>query len=291
MSSKRNNRQLHRILWKILLVVCLLVVVYYLFVIDTKAETNFEPVVKTTNKQKAPQKSQTILTNPTKQTAQTPQTGKTTEPILALICDDVVTQRQINAIKNMDLNITMSFLPPTKRHKNSAKIAKTVANYMVHYPLESLKRRVEEEGTLLVNDSYKTIHNRTKQLKAWYPGTNITNNHTGSRFTADHQAMDRLMRSLKKFNYVFLDSKTIGQTVAYKYASKHGVTLLQRDVFLDNILNKRYIRKQLKIVVAKARKNGRAIAIFHPHNISIQTIKNSKDMLKGIKLVYIKDML
>jgi polysaccharide deacetylase 2 family uncharacterized protein YibQ len=191
----------------------------------------------------------------------------------------------------MGFAVTMSFLPPTHRHKNSANIAKNIANYMVHYPLESLKRKVEEKGTLLVGDSYETILKRTKQLKMWYPNTFITNNHTGSRFTADDLAMDRLMRSLKKLNYTFLDSKTIAPNVVKKYALKHGVKLLQRDVFLDNILNKQYIRKQLKIVVAKAKRNGKAIAIFHPHSISIQTIKNSKDILKGVRLVYIKDML
>jgi len=282
-----NHRQRKKLSWAILSIVSLWVVCGVSFV-DLKAETQIEPVFKVTNEKKIFYKNQTILTNPIKPK---PKGTKQTEPTIALICDDVVTQRQIDKLKATKLPITISFLPPTFRHKNSAKIAKGVANYMVHYPLEALKRRVEEEGTLMVDDSYKTMLARTKQLKAWYPGTNITNNHTGSRFTSNEQAMDRFMRSLKKFNYIFLDSRTTGQTVAKKYAQKHGVKLLQRDTFLDNIPTRRYIRKQLKMLVAKARQNGQAIAIFHPFDISIQTIETSKDILKAVKLVYIKDML
>lgn len=287
MLQTTSYRETKKVLWTLSSIVGL-AVVCSLFFVEIKAETNTESVFKSASEKRASTPDQTILTNPTKVR---PKSTKQTRPIVALICDDVVTQRQIDKLKATGLAITISFLPPTYRHKNSAKIAKGVANYMVHYPLEALKRRVEEEGTLMVNDSYETMLTRTKQLKAWYPGTNITNNHTGSRFTADHQAMDRFMRSLKKLNYIFLDSRTIGQTVAKKYAQKHGVKLLQRDLFLDNIQNRKYIRKQLKILVAKAHRNGRAIAIFHPHNISIQTIKTSKDILNRVKLVYIKDML
>ncbi|RLA75636.1 MAG: divergent polysaccharide deacetylase family protein [Epsilonproteobacteria bacterium] len=274
---------------KIALIFCLVLTIVFIFLPTINSETNIEPAIKASTKTKIQKEQQEpILTNTKKQNTNI---IKKTKPMLVLICDDVVTSSQINKINTIKENITISFLPPTSGHKNSAKIATSVSNYMVHYPMEAIGRKVEEENTIRIDDSYNTILKRTKQLKAWYPNANITNNHTGSLFTKDGQAMDRLMRSLKELNYIFLDSKTVGQTVAKKYADKHGVRLLQRDVFLDNIQNRQYIRKQLKIAVSVAKRKGKAIAIFHPHKLSVQTIKTSKDILKGVNIVYIKEIL
>ncbi len=214
---------------------------------------------------------------------------KTDKPKLLLICDDVITAKQVRKLTDMNLNITISFLPPTKFHKMSAKIAKNVPNHMVHYPLEAFNYKHPEQNTLKVDDSFETINQTTKKLMRLYPNTKYLNNHTGSKFTSSDIAMDRLMRSFKENNLTFLDSKTSGKTVGKKYAKKYGVNFMIRDIFLDNIIEPDYIRAQLKKAVKIAIKNGKAIAIFHPHNISIKSIKNSKDILKDVDVIYIKD--
>ncbi len=66
--------------------------------------------------------------------------------------------------------------------------------------------------------------------------------------------------------------------------------MLSRNIFLDNNKNKKYIQKQLKKAIKNAKKNGSAIAIGHPYNITFQTLKDSKHLLKDIELVYINQI-
>ena len=43
----------------------------------------------------------------------------------------------------------------------------------------------------------KKIEQRVKQPRQWYPNAIYTNNHTGSVFTENEEAMDKLFRALK----------------------------------------------------------------------------------------------
>ena len=212
---------------------------------------------------------------------------KDTRPILAILIDDVTTSGQIKKIKNIGYPITMAFLPPTSTHKNSAKIAQAFDNYMIHLPLEAGSKRFEETNTLHIGDSIERIDKRIKELKKAYPKAKYINNHTGSKFTSNKAAMDKLMQVLKKYDYIFVDSRTTAKTKAKEYAKKHGVKYLARNIFLDNKQDSKYITKQLKKAIKISRKYGTAIAIGHPHSITLETLKNSKYLLKGINLVYI----
>jgi uncharacterized protein len=99
--------------------------------------------------------------------------------------------------------------------------------------------------------------------------------------------MDRLIEALKKYNFIFIDSKTTAKTVANKYTKKYGLRYISRNIFLDNIQTKQTITEQLKKAVAIAKKTGLAVVIGHPHQITLQTLKESKELLSGINLVLV----
>jgi len=230
---------------------------------------------KTTNK---PKKIQEVKPKPV---------IKDTRPILAILIDDVTTSRQIKKIKNIGYPITMAFLPPTSTHKNSAKIAQPLVNYMIHLPLEAGTKRFEETNTLHIGDSIEKIDKRIKNLKSLYPKAKYLNNHTGSKFTSNNESMDKLMSVLKKYDFIFVDSRTTAKTQAKITAKKYKVKYLARNIFLDNKQDTTYITNQLKKAIKISKKYGQAIAIGHPHSITLETLKNSKHLLKGINLVYI----
>jgi polysaccharide deacetylase 2 family uncharacterized protein YibQ len=213
------------------------------------------------------------------------------KPKLAIIIDDLTTKRQINSILDLGYPVNMSFLPPTQGHKNSAKIAQSLENiYMVHLPLQASNFKYEEENTLHITDTLDTIEKRIKLLKELYPNTTFLNNHTGSKFTSNQVAMDKLFEVLKKYNYTFIDSRTTAKSVAAKSSKKYGVKMFSRNIFLDNKKNKKYIQNQLKKAIKIAKKHGMAIAIGHPYGITFQTLKESKYLLKGLELVYINKL-
>jgi len=213
------------------------------------------------------------------------------KPKLAIIIDDMTMQRQINSALDLGYIVNMAFLPPTDGHPNSAKITQSLENvYMVHLPLQASSFKFEEEHTLHITDSIQVIEERIKYIREVYPNTVYMNNHTGSKFTSNEAAMDRLFQVLKKYNYIFLDSKTTADSVVKKVAKKHGIKMFTRDIFLDNKKDKIYIQNQLKKAIKRAKRNGSAIAIGHPHSITFETLKESKPLLEGLEMVYINQL-
>jgi len=212
------------------------------------------------------------------------------KPKLAIIIDDVTTKRQIESISNIGYTVNMAFLPPTSGHKNSAKITNNLDLYMIHLPLQASSSQYEEENTLYINHSIERIDERIKNLKLLYPKAVFLNNHTGSKFTSNQVAMDKLFQVLKKYDYTFIDSRTTAKSVALKSSKKYGVKMFSRNIFLDNKKDKNYIQKQLKKAIKSAKKNGMAIAIGHPYGITFKTLKESKHLLKDLELVYVHQL-
>ena len=208
-------------------------------------------------------------------------------PKLSIIIDDVTLKSQVISAKNIGYPVNMSFLPPTSRHKNSAKITDNLDNYMIHLPLQAGSFKFEEQNTLHIGDSTAKIDNRIAKLKLLYPNARYTNNHTGSKFTADKNSMDKLMRVLKKYDFKFLDSRTTSKTVAKEYALKYKVPFLSRNIFLDNKQEFSYVQNQLKKAIQIAKRDGFAIAIGHPHKITFKVLKESKDLLRDLNIVLI----
>ena len=209
---------------------------------------------------------------------------------LAIVIDDVTTQHQLNQIKKIPYITTPSLMPPSPNHPHSAKISKNLSFYMIHLPLEASFFKGEEKNTLHINDSYEKIEKRIAQIREWYPNAKYTNNHTGSKFTETEEAMDKLFRALVKYDFVFVDSRTTGKTVAKKMAKKYKMPYIARNVFLDNEQDFKYIQNQLKKAIKIAKKNGQAIAICHPHTISMKVLRESQHLLEGLELVYLNQL-
>jgi len=212
---------------------------------------------------------------------------KSQKPKLAIIIDDISFAYQVKAIKKLHLPVTLSFLPPTYIHPLSAKISKNIKYSMIHLPLQASNMINEEDNTLHIGDSISVIDSRIKRLRELYPNVVYMNNHTGSKYTADYQSMDRLYKVLDNYNFKFVDSRTTPDSKAIEIAQKYNKHLYSRDTFLDNELNEKYIHSQIKKAIKKAIKNGYSIAICHPHSITIKSLKSAKYLFKDIELVYL----
>ena len=216
---------------------------------------------------------------------------KKIKPKIAIVIDDVTTQAQKDKILSMGYKINMAFLPPTKTHPDSAKIAQSLSFHMIHFPMQASGAfKGEEINTLTINDSYETIEKRVKQLREWYPNAVYTNNHTGSVFTENEEAVDKLFRALKKYNFIFVDSRTSAKSVIKKYAKKYDMPYIVRNTFIDNEKDYKSIQTQLKKAIDIAKKQGYAIAIGHPHNITLQVLKEPKHLLKDVEPIYMNKL-
>ncbi|HKP23449.1 MAG TPA: divergent polysaccharide deacetylase family protein, partial [Dongiaceae bacterium] len=85
--------------------------------------------------------------------------------------------------------------------------------------------------------------------------------------------MSVVLAELKRRNLLFLDSRTISNTVGDKLAAQMGVAHVMRDVFLDNEMDEAAVIKQLMQAERVAASKGQAIAIGHPHPATIAAIR------------------
>lgn len=217
--------------------------------------------------------------------------NKIDKPKLVILIDDVSTKAQKDKILNIGYAVNMAFLPPTKSHKDSAKIAQDLPFHMIHFPMQASSAfKGAEDNTLTINDSYEKIEKRVKQLREWYPKAVYTNNHTGSIFTENEEAVDKLFRALKKYNFIFVDSRTSPKSVVKKYAKKYDMPYIVRNTFIDNERNYQAIQSQLKKAILIAKKQGYAIAIGHPHSVTLQVLKESKHLLKDVEPIYLNKL-
>ena len=212
---------------------------------------------------------------------------KSHKPKLAIIIDDVSFASDVKNIKGLHIPLTMSFLPPTKRHPSSAKLAAKEPYYMVRLPMEAMNFHSPEPLTLMANDTKSKIQERIRKVKKLFPKVEYINNHTGSKFTSSKIAMMRLVDVLNHEHLGFIDSRTIASTKAPEVMKYYHKKYIARDVFLDHDGSVEAVKKQIKVAIEKAKKYGKVIAIGHPHKNTLQAIKESKYLFKDIELVRI----
>ncbi|HEV2488281.1 MAG TPA: divergent polysaccharide deacetylase family protein, partial [Candidatus Acidoferrales bacterium] len=119
------------------------------------------------------------------------------------------------------------------------------------------------------------------------------NNHEGSRATADPQLMAAVMNVLRARNLFFVDSRTTAATVAYDAARQAGVPAASRKVFLDDVETREAVLAQLELAARDAARDGSAIAIGHPHPVTLAALAEALPKLQtqGIRLVFVSSLV
>jgi len=213
------------------------------------------------------------------------------QPRLSIIIDDVSNAEEVEKIKEIPFKVTPSFFPPSNRSPNTPDLANEFDFYMVHLPLQAKSKFVRPfPNTLNIGDTQLKVSNAIIKIKEYFPNVSYINNHTGSAYTSNYVSMFKLYRALHNNNINFVDSRTIGSSKAKEIAEVFDTKFLERQVFLDNKQDKKYIKKQLLKAIKIAKIRGYAIAIGHPKIKTLEVLKNSSDLLDGIDLVYVKDL-
>jgi len=221
-----------------------------------------------------------------------PAVDRRKRPKLVIIIDDVATPKQLKEIQTVPLKLTPSIFPPSRHLTSTAKMAKNLKHYMVHFPMQARNHpRGAMLHTVTIQDSKAKMRARVKYLREWFPACIYINNHTGSLFTSDYSALHTMYGLLKEEGFIFVDSRTSSKSKGKRVAKEYGDFYLYRDVFIDNVQQFGAIRKQLKAAVKKAKQRGYAIAIGHPHKMTLRSLKNSLDILVDVDVVYLDELM
>ena len=211
----------------------------------------------------------------------------------AIIMDDMgYNLRAINSVTQIDLPITVAVLPYTPMARETAEIAhENGLEVLLHLPLESMNEEEGNrmEGIILSGMSEEKINEViTEDLKE-IPHVSGVNSHMGSKVTQDWTLMRIILEKIKKERLFFVDSLTIGDSVAFKMAKSLDVPSARRHVFLDGTLTEAYILGQLRTLFRTAQTNGYAIGICHPSEMTLKVLNENLKKLQqqyDVELVF-----
>jgi len=210
---------------------------------------------------------------------------------LVIIIDDVSTSAQLKRIKALDIKVTPSIFPPSELSMKSHRLAKGLKHYMIHLPMESSSKQFNKQyKTLKTTFTKEQMEARAKELRKLFPTARYINNHTGSVYTDDYKAMQTLYTALREEGFVFVDSRTIASTKVPRIADQFGDAYVARDIFIDNEHTVSYIHAQLRRAVKMAKKNGYAIAIGHPHKMTMKALASAGNIFKEVELLYLDEI-
>lgn len=171
---------------------------------------------------------------------------------------------QVDVILGLDPDVTLAILPYTPQGTELAERAAGLGfEVMLHMPMENVSDTLRHEGQLNVGMTPDEIDALTRAALAQVPHAVGVNNHMGSKFTAEADAMGPFLDWVKTSGLYFVDSGTTAQSVAYRAAHERGIPSAARTLFLDNVDEPEAIRARLLELVEMAQQQGEAIGIGH----------------------------
>lgn len=194
---------------------------------------------------------------------------------LAIVIDDIGYHPKEDAeIYAMPKEISVAIIPsapyaPQRNHQAQMQ----GRDILIHMPMQPVSNIRIEEGGLYVGMSHDEIAQRVRSARSIVKNAIGMNNHMGSAATADIPLMTALMQELRKYHLFFLDSRTIGKSVAGKIAKEQGVQSLDRHIFLDDSDALADVQRQFQLALQYAKNHGTAIVIGHPRPNTVAVLQ------------------
>lgn len=218
-------------------------------------------------------------------------------PMLALIIDDGgYNMEYFNNMLGMGRRMTFAILPNTPHTREAAlKAHEDGGEVMLHLPMEPKEgeRYSLEKETVRTGMDPGKIQKILEGALNQIPHVRGVNNHMGSKATEDPQVMGVLMEVLKKEGLYFIDSNTSSHTIGLQMARQAGIGVGRNDQFIDHEKNIRAIKEAIRLAMRKAKQEGKAVAIGHPHPLTAQAIKDMIPEIEkeGIRLVFASEVV
>jgi len=210
---------------------------------------------------------------------------------IAIVIDDLGNDREaVERIARWPFRVAGAVLPGLPGSAESARrLSASGKEVLLHLPMEpdGYPRIRPGTGVVLRADSDEKIAQTVADDLETVPGAVGVNNHMGSAATADPRVMRAVIRVLIARRLFLLDSRTTETTVARRIADEESLPAVSRKVFLDAVESEDAIERSFQDLVRKAKKDGTALAIGHPHSATLALLERELPLLhsQGVELV------
>jgi hypothetical protein len=198
-------------------------------------------------------------------------------PALSLVIDDLgYAMEQAREVFELPGRHTYAVIPDSPYAQAVANLAiEHGKEVILHMPMQSATDLMIEASALHDAMSEREITQRVQNMIRSMPQIRGINNHMGSRLTEMGYIMRPVMETIRQNDtpLYFLDSRTTPLSTAYQQARFAGLAAASRDVFLDYDLSEASLEEQWSLWLQKARDQGHAIAIAHPHRQTVEFLR------------------
>ena len=209
------------------------------------------------------------------------------KPAIAIVIDDlgadVVRTREAMRLPRA---IALAFLPyPDQTPALAREAGRAGHEILAHVPMQAIGG--PPPGPMTLDPALPDDENVRRLASALerVPGFAGINNHEGSLFTSDRRALIPVVEYLAARRVFFFDSRTVADSQVVVTARAFGVASAGRDIFLDDVATLDGIDAQLRALENRARQNGIAIAIGHPHALTLDAVGYWAAHENGFRLV------
>lgn len=190
--------------------------------------------------------------------------------------------------------VNLAILPHTPHARTLAEFGQAAGKeILLHAPMSNINAMPLGAGGLTTAMSREEFRRTLAASIETTPGVRGINNHMGSLLTARREPMEWVMEELAARGLYFVDSRTTSNSVAATVARDYAIPHLSRHIFLDNELDGTAVHYQFKAALKLAEEQGLAIAIGHPHRVTLKYLRRQLPRLErqGIRLALISEVL
>lgn len=161
--------------------------------------------------------------------------------------------------------IAIAVLPKLAYSKDCAAIVRNSGQeLMLHQPMQAQNLKLNPgAGAILPDMSLSEVYKQVSENIAEIGPIKGLNNHEGSLITCDVMKIGAVLDAVLDNGIFFVDSRTSAQTKAPQAALERDMKILERDVFIDDIISKDEMLAQIYRGLGIANKNGKVIMIGH----------------------------
>jgi polysaccharide deacetylase 2 family uncharacterized protein YibQ len=184
---------------------------------------------------------------------------------LVFVIDDAGNNlRELEPFLRFPGPLTIAVLPGLPHSAEAARRIRAAGKEVfLHQPMEALGGQNPGPGAVFLGMSREEVRSViARNLDEIWPAAGM-NNHQGSRISLDEGIMETVLSLCRERGIVFLDSRTIADTAAPKAARRLGMTIGERDVFLDNEQERAAMLRSVSLGLEKAKAAGFAVMIGH----------------------------
>jgi len=217
---------------------------------------------------------------------------------VAIVIDDMGRDREsLESLLDLEAPVTIAVLPYLAHSRDVAELARAGGSeVLLHLPMEPLDmaRNDPGKGALLTEMSEGEVAAQVGRNLDALPAVDGVNNHMGSKFTGDERLMRVALEVIKgRGDLFFLDSWTSPDSKAYEIAREVGLKTTKRGIFLDNRQDHAYIRGKVEELIDRAKRDGAAVAIGHPHDETISVLREMVPVIRseGVGIVPLSELV